>query len=610
MDEKGVITTVNDAAVNLLGYAPEELMGHSIREIIVDFPEAAPEYLLHEMESVQNRELHMKTASSGILPVLFSVSEVAGTGKEGRYLVCTARDISEIRLKERQITAEKERLLVTLRSIGDAVLVTDKDGKIVLMNSMAEMLTGWQQKEAAGRSIGDVLIIKTGDTVQPFFPSAGYKHSDASHQAERDKNIILIDRSGNQRQVIYTANSIAQEDSTVLGMVFVVRDITERVRMEQEIVKAQQLESLGLLAGGIAHDFNNMLTGILGYVNLVQLNAQGNDLLVKYLDLAEKALFQARDLTQQLLTFSKGGTPIKETVSVSQFLVQACTFSLRGSKVKAEYHIAEDLWPVDVDKGQINQVINNLVINAVQAMPEGGTIRLCAENLSDLPRDMPNLKPGQYVRITVEDQGKGIPQENLEKVFDPYFTTKEKGNGLGLSIVYSIIRKHGGHILVESQEGKGTTFTIYLPASQGSVVPEEKEEQYCPVRVYPARVLVMDDDEVVLKVVSEMLANIGCNPTCVRDGAELLHKYKKAMEEGSPFDLVIMDLTIPGGLGGQETMEQLLEMDPDVKAVVSSGYSTAPVIADFKKYGFKGVIPKPYRLRDLSQLLNRLFSPC
>ncbi len=314
---------------------------------------------------------------------------------------------------------------------------------------------------------------------------------------------------------------------------------------------------------------------------------------------AERASVKAKDLTQQLLTFSKGGAPVKKTTALTGLLRDSASFSLRGSNVRCKLSIPDDLWHVEVDEGQINQVINNLIINADQAMPEGGTIRVMAENITLSDQYVLPLKSGNYIKISIEDQGVGIPKEHLSKIFAPYFSTKNEGSGLGLAISFSIIKNHDGYISVASQLGIGTTFYIYLPASQKEILIIQDDEE-SPI-VGKGRVLIMDDEDSVRDVAGEMLKSIGYEVEFARDGDEAIELYKKAKELGQPFDAVILDLTVPGGMGGKEAVRKLIELDPKVKAVVSSGYSTDPVMADFRQYGFKSIVAKPYMVKELRE---------
>jgi CheY-like chemotaxis protein len=385
------------------------------------------------------------------------------------------------------------------------------------------------------------------------------------------------------------------------------------------MLKTSKLESVGVLAGGIAHDFNNVLTAILGNVLLARMDLRPEEPAERRLAEAEKACLRAKDLTQQLLTFARGGEPVRKTTSIGDLVREAVSLALRGSNARCEFALPGDLWPVDVDPGQMAQVLNNLVINAQQAMPQGGVIRIRAANVPDGHTDRRHShapQPGPHVRISVEDHGVGIPEENLAKVFDPYFTTKEQGSGLGLAIAYSVVTKHGGRIAVESRVGIGTTFLIDLPASSprraearpAATEPQAREEAAASAAAgrERARILVMDDEAPVKEVLGAMLDRFGYEPEFARDGAEALAMYRAARDSGRPFDAVILDLTIPGGMGGKDTIHKLLEIDPQVRAIVASGYSDDPVMADFRRYGFRGVVPKPFRFEDLRAILIRV----
>jgi CheY-like chemotaxis protein len=322
---------------------------------------------------------------------------------------------------------------------------------------------------------------------------------------------------------------------------------------------------------------------------------------------AEKACARAADLTRQLLTFAKGGAPVRKTASLGEMIRECCEFSLRGSNVRCEFSVADDLWTVEIDVGQMSQVIQNLVINADQAMPEGGVIRVSAGNLvldaENRPLGLP-LDDGRYVKVSVADRGTGISKEHLSKIFDPYFSTKHKGSGLGLAISYSIVKSHDGYLGAASELGEGTTFEIYLPASEVSVRPEEKKEQ--KLLAGEGRVLLMDDEEQLRKSAGRILNKLGYEVEFAGHGEEAIEIYQKAQASGKPFDAVILDLTVPGGMGGKETIKKLIELDPEVKAVVSSGYSNDPVMAEFKEYGFQGVLVKPYKIEELGELLHKL----
>ncbi len=385
-----------------------------------------------------------------------------------------------------------------------------------------------------------------------------------------------------------------------------IRDITERRKMEDELLKAQKLESLGVLAGGIAHDFNNLLTAIMGNISLAKMFADPETKAFERLADAEKACERATALTQQLLTFSRGGAPVKKTASIVQIITDSAGFMLRGSNVRCEFDLQKDLWAVDVDEGQMCQVINNLIINADQAMPDGGIITVSAENVSIDGSDVLSLKEGRYIRISIRDQGLGIPQEYLAKIFDPYFTTKQRGSGLGLATVYSIIKSHQGHLEVESAEGVGTVFRLYLPASEKEIELAENADREEKSHHGSGRILVMDDEEIIREIAREILHHLGYEVDVCRDGTSALALYREALESDKPYSAVIMDLTIQGGMGGKETMKALLGLDPQVKGIVSSGYNNDPILAHFREYGFCGMVSKPYTVKELHDTLHQL----
>ncbi len=379
-------------------------------------------------------------------------------------------------------------------------------------------------------------------------------------------------------------------------------EIRRRERAEKELLKRKNLESLGLLAGGIAHDFNNILTVISGNLSMLTLddeNAAGRRVL--YAGML-KALESAKNLTHQLLAFSKGGAPIKKAVSIVPFVQETAEFLLRGSNVKPEFRFAPNVGNAEVDAGQIGHVINNLVLNAVQAMPEGGTIVLGVDAVHERPGGHPGIAPGRYVKISIEDSGPGIPPGIIDKVFDPYFTTKEKGSGLGLSTSLAIVRKHGGDITVSSAVGVGAAFVVYLPASD-----KEAEEAAVETAIeIPSglRVLVLEDDPQVCRVLSAFLSKTGQDSTITGEGSKAVESYAAGLRSGKRFDLVLMDLTIPGGMGGREAMARVLELDPDARGIVSSGYSDVPVLADNRRYGFRAILKKPFTLQDFKRAVH------
>ena len=505
---------------------------------------------------------------------------------------------------EADLATEKERLAVTLSSIGDGVISTDTEGRIILANKIALSLTGWAAHEIIGQPATRVFRIEAAGVRNGVRdPVRNVLHSGRIFSSTR--NVLLVDRSGKKRRVAYSVAPIrGDRDQRLSGAVLVFRDVTAQAIMEMEAQKSAKLESLGILAGGIAHDFNNIMTAILGNLSLARMYVSPGDKVYEKLTDAEKATLYARGLTRQLLTFSKGGDPIKAVTSVAEFLKDTVNFAMAGSKAICQVHVADDLWPADIDVTQINQVIHNLVINANQAMPDGGAITISTYNLEIMNAgEHPPLEPGRYVVISVRDEGVGIPEEVRDKIFDPYFTTKEKGSGLGLSTSYSVMKNHGGHIEVFSHPGQGTEFRLFLPAASETASLETDHEESV-VRGH-GRVLIMDDEEGILEVASEALKILGYGVETARDGQQAIHKYEQALWAGRRFDAVVMDLTIPGGVGGLEVIKHLRQIDPDVRAVVSSGYSQDPIMADFKTFGFNDVLPKPYKLEELSQVLRR-----
>jgi PAS domain S-box-containing protein len=522
-----------------------------------------------------------------------------------RYsLVGVAVDITPQRGAEEALAAEKERLSVTLRAMNESVITTDVGGVVQFMNPAAAALTGWSEVEACGRPVAEICRLESKRTNRDLvLPVAEVARGDVV--ADLPPDTRLVTRDARHRLIDGCCAPIHAVDSKVIGTVLVLRDVTEQDRLEQELVRATRLESVGVLAGGIAHDFNNILTAVMGNLTLAQLDVAPDGPAAGSLRSAEKAALRARDLTQQLLTFAKGGEPVRAAVQLEAVVREMTSFALHGSQVKASFDLAPDLWPADADKGQIGRVVQNLVINAVQAMPNGGTLRITARNDVLDGLSLPGLAPGSYIQIAITDTGEGIQMEHLARIFDPYFTTKQTGTGLGLAAVYSIVKKHHGHIDVESQVGQGTTFRIWLPALRGGVVGQESRAPSDPGRMN-GRVLFMDDEQIIRDMASILLRRFGLSVDCAADGAEAIGKYQAALNRGERYDLVIMDLTIPGGMGGLAAVRQLHLIDPGVKAIVSSGYSSDPVLANYREHGFVGMVPKPYEVNELARVLREV----
>jgi PAS domain S-box-containing protein len=512
-----------------------------------------------------------------------------------------ARDITDARRATAALFEEKEQLLTTLESIADGVIATDASGRITLMNPEAERLTGWSWTEAEGRPLGEVYRVEPEHELD-VRPDLVFTVV-ATGEVVKPSGAVMLRRSdGTERLLDELAAPIRDAEDEIVGVVIVFRDETAHRRMEEQTLRSQKLEALGVLAGGLAHDFNNILTGVMGNVSLALRQIPEEHPTRERLVEAERALGRARGLTQQLLTFARGGSPVMRPTSISELVEEAVSFALAGSDVGFELELPDDLWAVEVDDGQIGRVLQNLVLNAEEAMPDGGTILVRVDNRAMGPGNDHSLLEGRYVRISVRDHGVGIDPEQLPRIFEPYFTTKDHGSGLGLSVCYSIVNRHQGALVVESEPDAGSTFFVYLPAAELDV--EEVSDVVQAPLTGTGRVLVVDDEEMVRDVASAMLTHLGYRPSTVADGAAAVELYSREAEAGRPFDAVIMDLTIPGGMGGQEAVRWLLSMDPDVRCIVSSGYSDDPVMADHRAWGFRGVMRKPYRVEDLARALQ------
>ncbi|MHB0878479.1 MAG: hybrid sensor histidine kinase/response regulator, partial [Anaerolineae bacterium] len=511
-----------------------------------------------------------------------------------------ARDVTERVVARRALAEERERLLVTLRSIGDGVIATDAQARITLMNGAAEEMTGWREPEALGHPLEQVFEIYnelTGARAQN--PVAKVL---ATGQIEGLANhTTLVSRDGTRRLLADSAAPILTSSGVTAGVVLVFQDVTEKERLERELAKMNKLESLGILAGGIAHDFNNLLTGILGNIALARMDVADRADVNEVLEEAEQASSRAKSLTQQLLTFAKGGEPVRRTVSLPALLREATTFSLRGSLCTADFRLPPDLWGVKADPGQIAQVIQNLVINANEATSGGGLVTVTAENTALTAADAMPLTPGNYVCITVSDSGSGIEPHVLPRVFDPYFTTKPRGSGIGLAVVYSVVVKHDGYVTVDSEPGKGARFRVYLPSAQQGDRHPASPVVTAPTQ--PSRALVMDDEDTVRRVTRRMLERLGYEVATARDGAEAIDLYTQARGQGHPFSVVILDLYVTGGIGGRETLSRLRQLDPGVRAVVCSGYSSDPIMAQYARHGFGAALDKPFSLESLQEAI-------
>ena len=521
----------------------------------------------------------------------------------GRWnLVGVITDISDRRAMQAALAAEKERLSVTLQAMAEGVITVDSHGLVQFMNPVAATLLELEAAQLVGQPLEARLVLQDTRTQETVESPVG--------RVLRDGTVVdllphtAVKSSGNQPHLVEGCCAPVHDAAgAVVGAVLVLRDVTDRLRLEEELERASRLESVGILAGGIAHDFNNILTAIVGNLGLAELDLHTMPGAAACVQDAKSAAMRARDLTQQLLTFAKGGDPVRGTVNLTEIVTDVVNFCLHGSSVKCDFDLAEGLWPVDADKGQLAQVVQNLVINAIQAMPAGGNLRIVGRNQTIAPASHATLSAGAYVRLAVVDTGVGIKPEDLARIFDPYFTTKARGTGLGLATVYSIVRKHQGHIEVESDVGRGTTFQFWVPAARGVVV-KPAAPAVKPSVPLQGRLLFMDDEEPIRRMAATILGRLGFAVETASDGVETVKRFAGALGAGRPFDLVVMDLTVPGGMGGAETLAELRKLDPMVKAIVSSGYSSNPVLANYREHGFCGMVAKPYEVNDLLRVLH------
>jgi PAS domain S-box-containing protein len=548
-------------------------------------------------EIIDDHELSIVRKDGTIYPVIAYTNVIKRDGQPIGFRGITINN-SDRKSAEKAIRESEERFRTVFENAQDNIFIKDVDGRYISVNSSFARLFEQPIDRIVGKTDVDLFDSETAANIKIL------------NQRVLEGEVVDLETTfpinGNPRTFHIIKSPMKDGNGNIIGISGIARDITDKKRMEAELLRADKLDSLGLLAGGIAHDFNNILTAVLGNVSFAKMDLEPRTDAFACLDDVEKATLRAKDLTQQLLTFSKGGAPIKESSRIEEIVIDSAQFALRGSKVKCQFSIAGDLNPANVDRGQISQVISNLVINADQAMPVGGTIQIGADNHTVDEQGPLPLKPGPYIHVTVADQGTGIPENLLSKIFDPFFTTKQKGNGLGLATTYSIVKKHDGYIRVESEPGIGTIFHIYLPAT--AIEAPHSVEPDWSMTPGSGRILVMDDETPICQMTAKCLGRLGYEVTCTADGTDAVAAYRDAIREGHPFDVVILDLTVPGGMGGRETIALLKQLAPDVKAIVSSGYSNDPEIAEFAEFGFCGRITKPFKAGDLARVVGEVMS--
>ncbi len=536
----------------------------------------------------QSEELRFKTECNALRHRILELEE------ELRNRTAPVEPPGEVRERDHRIG---ERLMSAVDRISDALFLLDNDQRLLWANHSTARFSQTPLEDMQGRPCTEVL----------FCRHTGCEDCPAPNSLALDEEGERIIRTSDGSYWEMRTFPVHPEQGQVTGVIGMLRNITGKRVLEEELEKRQRLQSLGVLAGGIAHDFNNILTAIIGNTSLAKMLVHPDDKVFPRLCDVEKAAIKAKDLAGQLLTFSKGGSPRKKVVALDKLLQEATHFALHGSNIKPEFTIDTELWPSEVDTGQFAQVINNITINAQQSMPDGGVIHVQAANFRVGADDMLPLRSGDYVQITIEDEGQGIPHDHLTKIFDPFFSTKRLGKGLGLATAYSIVKKHGGFIMAASPPKRGSVFTIYLPAAR---VPEE--DGLIPESAQPRHpgsgkgsILFMDDEKFIRNIAGGLLEHLGYKVTFARDGQESISLYSEALSCGKRFDAVILDITIPGGMGGKECLQELQKIDPQVRAIISSGYSNDPLMSEPEKYGFKAVVAKPYRIQELNSALNK-----
>jgi len=609
-EKDGHFLAVNSAHGQATGYGADELIGRSCVEMgIWPDSEAKRQVIekLHELGVVHGAEVCFRRKSGEEFPAMLSIARV-DIGAEP-CLICVVTDITDRKQMEQQLRNSEEWFRSIMALSPDVISIIDERG-ILLYNSPAAHAIHGYTEDLLGSNTFELIHPHDREGVMTAFETLLARPSEAVsvqyRYLNKDGSYVWMEATG--------SNQVS--NPLVKGVVTVSRDISDRkeveeqrLALERQMLQTQKLESLGILAGGIAHDFNNILTGIMGNISFAKMKMDRSDKAYELLERAEKASQRAAALSKQLVVFAKGGKPVKRVMSLQQAVGDALALTLTGTNVKGSFQVNERLYAVEADEGQINQALHNIIINAVHSMPEGGRLSIKGENVTFNTANVTGLPAGAYVKVSFADEGCGISEADQKRIFDPYFTTKAKGTGLGLASTYAIITNHGGHISVSSLPGVGSTFTMYLRAVKKQPPVEQHgpgEGTSGPKKLH---ILVMDDEEVVRDLASMALEHSGHKVATCRDGKEAVACYAVAMSAGHPFDLVLMDLTIPGGMGGAEAAGQIIALDPEAKLVVSSGYSDDPVMASYWDYGFCAAIAKPYMAEELASRLGRLFDP-
>lgn len=598
LDADGAVEHCNDAFASIGGLDAEAAVGVDFVQLLV-----AHRLSLREVPGGRPLETVQSIASQAAL-VLESVDNDTQYPVTVRSLPHGGWAVHLQAVGEGRRASHWECSVDYLRAALDVVdvgvLICGPDGRTVYYNGTASEMLG--SALTMGANVGKLEFVHRTNN-ELLMPHVLAEVLVEGEPAALTHNVAFL--SGGEERAIELSAVPLLDGGAVVGAAVAFRDVTGLRRTEDELRRAQHIESVATLAGGIAHDFNNVLTAVLGNITLAKVGLVNDDDQRTALDEAEEAAVEAKGLTQQLLVFSHGGVPVRSAASIAETVSDSAGFVVRGSNVKCSVSAPEKPWPVQVERDQLSQLIQNLVLNAKEAMPEGGIVTISVEN-RHVSKQQNELPAGRYVCISVQDEGFGIPRKNLSRVFEPYFTTKPNGSGLGLAVAYSIVKNHDGYFQLSSEPGSGTTAAIYFPTLEPS---EAKTPENQDVELFLGKkVLVMDDEALIRSVLSKMLRRLGCRSSSAQNGNEAVYLYQRAFDSGRPFDLVILDLTVPGGMGGKDAMVRIREADPSARVVVSSGYSNDPVMADHQRFGFDGVISKPYSLADLSAALGAVFS--
>ncbi|MHB1462775.1 MAG: PAS domain S-box protein [Armatimonadota bacterium] len=601
-DVHGCVEYINRGFTTLTGLDSEKAVGRKLKELDIFVLPSGSDELWHQVIDLHQEvtlESQVKRADQSQAWVQVTVSPVKDPHDllEGFMLIVT--NIMESREMQQNLLREKELLNVTVQSIRDGVISVDKDGHVVMVNRSVCEIIGLSEAELLGVLLQDVMHIRWEDSDEIIDVSLDQCKPTASKSVFGQ--VTLTTSSEKELLLQLDMNTLHDQDSVRTGAVLVFRDVTKSEQIDRELRRMNKLESISLLAGGIAHDFRNILTPVLGDISMVKESLAVDDPLAVDLTHAERGCQRAANLATQLLIFARGGSPVRHPMNLTATAMQAGEFATSGSSCRVTNVIDPELWAVEADEGQVFQILHNLIINARIALGDQGEVQLRINNTILAEDEIPLLKAGRYVKIEVEDNGPGISPDVMPLIFDPFFTTRPDGRGLGLAIVYSVVRNHDGIIQVDSEVGERTTFTVYLPATDmpSSCLVDTNAQMVRGT----GRILMMDDELPILEFMTKLVSKLGYEPVTTENGEQAIARYKAAMDVGNPFNLVIMDLTIPGGMGGRETIKELLRIDPEVRAIVASGYSNDPILSDPATYGFKGAITKPFRIKEMSALI-------